>query len=160
MRPRSHEQVMTAPGFSCATMLAASRSWFGSSGEKMAEIATADSPFAFISRAARRTASASSGMNGRPSYSWPPSTIHTPPSTRRARSAGQSQKGGNDALAGMAEAQGRDPRELAALYHRVHEMRGADHHGVDALGRQCAGRPQTGERVEDAAPSRPRWSAP
>ena len=67
----------------------------------MAEMATDDSPFARISHAAWRTASASSGMKGRPSYSCPPSAIHTPPSTRRARSAGQSQNGGSEALAGM-----------------------------------------------------------
>ena len=38
---------------------------------------------------------------GRPSYSWPPSSIHTSPRTSRPRSSGQSQKGGSEALAGM-----------------------------------------------------------
>ena len=58
-------------------------------------------PAAFISSAALVTAASSSGMNSRPSYSWPPSTIQTPPRTSAARSSGQSQNGGSEAEAGM-----------------------------------------------------------
>ena len=101
MRPRSAEQVMAASGITAATSSAARFSWPGSSGEKIAEIPTDLSPAAFISWAALVTAVSSSGMKGRPSYSWPPSTIQTPPRTRVARSSGQSQKGGSEAEAGM-----------------------------------------------------------
>jgi hypothetical protein len=101
MRPRSDEQVMAASGMTAATSSAARLSWLGSSGEKIDEMPTDLSPAAFISCAALVTAVSSSGMNGRPSYSWPPSTIHTPPRTRLARSSGQSQNGGSEAEAGM-----------------------------------------------------------
>ena len=101
MRPRSDEQVMTASGITLATSSAARRSWVGSSGEKIAEMPTDFRPAAFISSAALVTAASSSGMKGRPSYSWPPSTIHTPPRTSAARSSGQSQNGGSEAEAGM-----------------------------------------------------------
>ena len=92
---------MAASGITAATSSAARLSWLGSSGEKIEEMATDFRPFSFISRAALVTAASSSGMNGRPSYSWPPSTIHTPPRTSSARSSGQSQNGGSEAEAGM-----------------------------------------------------------
>ena len=92
---------MAASGMTAATSSAALLSWLGSSGEKIDEMPTDLSPAAFISSAAAVTAASSSGMKGLPSYSWPPSTIQTPPLTRLARSSGQSQNGGNEAEAGM-----------------------------------------------------------
>ena len=92
---------MAASGMTAVTSSAARRSWLGSSGEKIEEMATALRPAAFISCAALVTAASSSGMKRRPSYSWPPSTIHTPPRTSVARSSGQSQNGGSEAEAGM-----------------------------------------------------------
>ena len=95
-------------------------------------------PAAFISSAALVTAASSSGMNGRPSYSWPPSTIHTPPRTSVARSSGQSQNGGSEAEAGMPSRSAATLVRCAALHHGVDEMRGADHHAVELLQRAAA----------------------
>src|SRR3989304_5135329 len=51
-------------------------------------------------RAAARTPAVSSGIRGRPSYSWPPSSMKTSPRTIAPRSAGQSTNGSSEALAG------------------------------------------------------------
>src|SRR5256885_11794852 len=56
---------------------------------------------------------------GRPSYSWPPSSMTTSPRTRAARSSGQTTKGGSEALAGKpirtAATRGRSRRWATAL---------------------------------------------
>ena len=133
---------MTASGITLATSSAARRSWVGSSGEKIAEMPTDFRPAAFISSAALVTAASSSGMNSRPSYSWPPSTIQTPPRTSAARSSGQSQNGGSEAEAGMPSLSAATLVRDAALHHGVDEMRGADHHAVELL----QGRPRPSAR--------------
>ncbi len=100
MRPSSCDSVMLASGHSSARMVRARSSWDGSSGEKLAAIATERRPLSRICRAAARIPASSNGMNSRPSYSWPPSSMKTEPRTKPAKSSGQSQNGGSDALAG------------------------------------------------------------
>ena len=143
---------MTAqPGISSATIAAASRSWPGSRGEKIAAIATERMPLSPIRRAASRSAARSSGMKARPSYSWPPSTIATSPSTTAARSAGQSQNGGRLALAGrpmrIAPTRLKERRCTTALMKCVVPIMTAS----TGLSPTAPVAVQAGERVEDAA---------
>src|SRR3990172_6198964 len=51
-------------------------------------------------RAAARTPAVSRGTRGRPSYSWPPSSMKTSQRTIAPRSSGQSTNGSSEALAG------------------------------------------------------------
>src|SRR5215471_5876041 len=57
-------------------------------------------PAARIRRAAARTPAVSSGTRGRPSNSWPPSSMTISPRTSAARSSGQSTNGSSDAPEG------------------------------------------------------------
>ena len=98
--PRSCEQVTESLGHSSRKMRAASSSQLGLRGENTEAMAAAVRPRSRMRRPACRTAAVSRGTIGRPSYSWPPSTMNTSPRTRRARSSGQSSKGGSEALAG------------------------------------------------------------
>src|SRR5438067_1964011 len=100
IRPSSCDSVTCASGHSSARISRARSSCDGSSGEKLAATATERRPLSRIRRAASRIPVSSNGMNSRPSYSWPPSSMTTSPRTSCARSSGQSQNGGNDALAG------------------------------------------------------------
>src|SRR5947207_46183 len=100
MRPRRCESVTAASGHSSARMAAACSSHDGSSGEKTDATATELTPVCRNRRAAARMPAASNGTIGRPSYSWPPSSMTTSPRTSSARSSGQSTNGGSDALAG------------------------------------------------------------
>ena len=84
------------------TISAASTSHSVVSGEKSAVMPTDWMPASRIFIAASRTASRSSGTSGRPSYSWPPSTMKVIGSTDSRRSSGQSTIGGSEAPAGMA----------------------------------------------------------
>src|SRR6266404_1222401 len=100
MRPRRCESVTAASGHSSARMAAACSSHDGSSGEKTDATATELTPVCRNRRAAARMPAVSNGTIGRPSYSWPPSSMTTSPRTSSARSSGQSTNGGRDALAG------------------------------------------------------------
>ena len=100
MRPSSCDSVTAASGHSSRRIAAARVSHSALSGEKTAAIATDVMPAARMRRAASRMPASSSGTIGRPSYSWPPSSMTTSPRTRAARSSGQSTKGGSEALAG------------------------------------------------------------
>ena len=150
MRPRSDEQVMTASGSTAATSSAARFSWLGSSGEKIEEMATDFRPLAFISP--RRPGDG--GLverHERPAvifvaaFHHPHAAAHQlgqvlrPVAERRQRGRGR-----------HAEPERRDLAEVPALDHGVDEMRGADHHAVDALARKHAGRAQALQRIEDA----------
>ena len=100
MRPRRCESVTAVSGHSSARIAAACSSQDGSSGENTEATATEVTPASRKRRAAARMPAASNGTIGRPSYSWPPSSMTTSPRTSSARSSGQSTKGGSDALAG------------------------------------------------------------
>ncbi len=69
--------------------------------------------------------------------------------TSAARSEGQSQNGGSEALAGMPMRIARDLLHVAALHDGVDEMRGADHDRVD-LHRGGRVGAQRLERIQDA----------
>ena len=144
---------MAASGITAATSSAARLSWLGSSGEKIEEMPIAFSPAAFISSAALVTAVSSSGMKGLPSYSWPPSTIHTPPLTRLGEIVRPVAERRQRGRGRHAEPERRDLGQMAALDHGIDEMRGADHHAVDALrlpsstARRCG---EAFQRIEDA----------
>src|SRR6516164_2868246 len=100
MRPRSRDRVTAASGASSARIARARSSQPGSSGEKIAATAIDRMPLARIRRAACRMPASSNGTIGRPSKSCPPSSMNTSPRTEPARSSGQSQNGGSEALAG------------------------------------------------------------
>ena len=100
MRPSRWERVTATSGHSSRTMAAASSSQEAFSGENTAEMATERIPASRIRRAAARMPLASNGTSGRPSNSWPPSSITTSPRTRAARSSGQSTNGGREAPEG------------------------------------------------------------
>src|SRR5438094_130012 len=100
MRPRRCESVTAVSGHSSARIAAACSSQDGSSGENTEATATEVTPASRKRRAAARMPAASNGTIGRPSYSWPPSSMTTSPRTSSARSSGQSTNGGSDALAG------------------------------------------------------------
>ena len=113
MRPRSDEQVIAASGHDRRDDLG--RAPLVAGIERREDRRDADRPQArrlHLAAAALATAASSSGMNGRPSYSWPPSTIQTPPRTSAARSSGQSQNGGSERRGRHAEAQRRDLGEV------------------------------------------------
>ncbi len=100
MRPSSCESVTAASGSSSRRIAAARVSHSALRGEKTEAMPTEVMPAARIRRAASRMPVSSKGTIGRPSYSWPPSSMTTSPRTRAARSSGQSTKGGSEALAG------------------------------------------------------------
>ena len=93
----------------------------------------ADAPVADLAAPPSRSAARSSGMKARPSYSWPPSTIATSPSTSvgeiRRPVAERRQAGARR----QADADRADPAQGAPLHDGVDEMRRADHDGVDGL---------------------------
>ena len=99
-RPSSWLSVTATCGAISAMIAAASSSACAVSGENTALIAALVTPESRIFFAASRMAAASNGTIGRPSYSWPPRIMWWPPSTMAARSSGQSQNGGSEALAG------------------------------------------------------------
>ena len=100
MRPSRWERVTATSGHSSRTMAAASSSQEAFSGENTAEIATERIPASRNRRAAARMPPVSNGTSGRPSNSWPPSSITISPRTRVARSSGQSTNGGREAPEG------------------------------------------------------------
>ena len=119
MRPSSCESVTATSGSSSRRIVAARVSHSALRGEKTEAMATEVMPAARIRRAASRMPVSSNGTIGRPSYSWPPSSMTTSPRTRAARSSGQSTKGGSEALAGrpirMAATRVRSRRWTTAL---------------------------------------------
>src|SRR6267143_3577370 len=100
MRPSRCDSVTAASGHSSARIAPACSSHDGSSGENTEATATEVTPASRKRRAAARMPLASKGTIGRPSYSWPPSSMTTSPRTSSARPSGQSTNGGSDALAG------------------------------------------------------------
>ncbi len=100
MRPSRWDTVTATSGHSSRTIAAASSSHDAFSGENTAAMATEWMPASRIRRAAARMPVPSNGTSGRPSNSWPPSSITTSARTRFARSSGQSTKGGSEAPEG------------------------------------------------------------
>src|SRR6266480_3577676 len=100
MRPSWCERVTATSGHSACRIAAASSSHDGFSGEKTDVTPTDVSPATRMRRAAARMPVVSKGTMGRPSNSWPPSSITASPRTIAARSSGQSTNGGSEAEAG------------------------------------------------------------
>ena len=92
----------------------------------------------------------SKGTMGRPSYSWPPSSMTTSPRTIAARSSGQSTNGGSEALAGSPIRTAATRARSRRWTTRVREMRGADHHRVDRRAVEARALDEAGEGGGDA----------
>ena len=86
----------------------------------------ADPPGRRAHARARRT-----GRAGRPSNSWPPSSMTTSPRTSVGQVLRPVDEGRQRGAGGQADAHRGDAAEVAPLHHRVGEVGGADHHRVD-----------------------------